>query len=175
MKTLHLLRHAKSSWTEPGLADHDRPLNGRGRRAAVAVAQHLVDANILPDLVLCSTALRTRQTLDLILPAIKPPKIVLDRQLYDAGFERLLDYLRGLPDEAESILLIGHNPGVHALALMLAHPQSAARLPSHDDKFPTAALASFHIAGRWPKLRPHRAAVMAFVTPRGLSPDDEAA
>lgn len=173
MTSLHLLRHAKSSWSEPGLADHERPLTRRGRRAAQAIARHLVDANIVPDLVLCSTALRTRQTLDLILPAIKPPKIILDRQLYEASERRLLDYLRELPDGAESVLLIGHNPGLQALALVLAHPDSAGALPPRLGKFPTGALASFRVGVRWPKLRPRCAEVIGFVTPQQLMPADE--
>jgi phosphohistidine phosphatase len=165
VKTLNLLRHTKSSWSEPSLADHDRPLTKRGRRAAAAMGRHLVAANIVPDLVLCSTALRTRQTLDLILPAIKPPKIILDRQLYEASQRRLLDYLRDLPDGADSVLLIGHNPGLHTLALILAQPDTAAKLPPRLAKFPTGALASFRLAGRWQKLRPHGAEVTGFVTP----------
>lgn len=171
MRTLHLLRHAKSSWSDPGLADHDRPLSGRGRRAAGLVARHFVDANIVPDLVLCSTALRAHQTLDLILPAIKPPKIILDRQLYDAGERQMLDYLRGLPEGAEAVLLIGHNPGLHLLAATLAQPDSSAALPARGGKFPTAALASFRFAGPWPTLQARRAALAAFVTPRDIDPD----
>lgn len=173
MKTLHLLRHGKSSWSEPGIADHERPLTRRGRRAAQAIARHLVDANIVPDLVLCSTALRTRQTLDLILPSIKPPKIIIDRQLYEASERRLLDYLRELPDGAESVLLIGHNPGLQSLALTLAGRNSAGAPPETLGKFPTGALASFKIDGRWPKLRAHSAEVTGFVTPQQLMPADE--
>ena len=170
MKTLHLLRHAKSSWSEPGLPDHERPLNRRGRRAGQAIGRHLVDANIVPDLVLCSTSLRTRQTLDLILPAIKPPKIVLDRQLYEASAARLLDYLKELPEAAEVVLLIGHNPGLHELALSLAAPTTVGALPPRLAKFPTGALASFQIAGRWAKLRAQGAAVSGYLTPHQLLP-----
>lgn len=172
MKAIHLLRHAKSSWSEPGLADHDRPLSGRGRRAAELMARHLADANIVPDLVLCSTALRAHQTLDLILPAIKPPKIILDRQLYDAGERQMLDYLRDLPDGADAVLLIGHNPGLQLLAATLAKPESSVALPARGDKFPTAALASLRFAGPWPKLQAHRAALTAFVMPRDIGPDE---
>lgn len=172
VKAIHLLRHAKSSWSEPGLADHDRPLSGRGRRAAGVVARYLADANIMPDLVLCSTALRAHQTLDLILPAIKPPKIIIDRELYDAGERLLLDYIRDLPDAVEAVLLIGHNPGLQLLAMTLAQPGSKTALPEQDGKFPTAALASFQFAGSWPTLQPHRAALTAFITPRDIGPDE---
>jgi phosphohistidine phosphatase len=85
MKTLHLLRHAKSSWKDPGLDDHDRPLSKRGRETAGAIAAYLRRAKIAPDLVICSTAVRARQTLDPIAKAIKPPKVILERELYEVA------------------------------------------------------------------------------------------
>ena len=82
MKSLHLLRHAKSSWKDPGLNDHDRPLSKRGRQTAKMMAAYLRRAKIAPDLVICSTAMRARQTLDPIARAKKPPKVVIEREIY---------------------------------------------------------------------------------------------
>ncbi|HYM04894.1 MAG TPA: histidine phosphatase family protein [Stellaceae bacterium] len=165
MKTLHLLRHAKSSWKDTGLDDHERPLSKRGRRAAEALRADMRRAAIAPDIVLCSTALRARQTLDLVAPALKPPKVVLDRAIYDAGPARLLKYLAQLPEGADCALLIGHNPALHSLALTIADAASTARLPPADGKFPTGALASFRFSGPWRALAPHSAVLTAYVVP----------
>jgi phosphohistidine phosphatase len=85
MKTLHLLRHAKSSWKDRGLDDRDRPLSKRCRETARAIAAYLRRAKIAPDLVICSTAVRARQTLDPIAKAIKPPKVILEREIYEVA------------------------------------------------------------------------------------------
>ena len=121
MRSLYLLRHAKSSWADPALSDHERPLAPRGRRDAKRIAAHLLELGIAPELVLCSTALRTRETLELIRPALDAAAIVeLEAALYAAWAETLLERLREVPDERRSVMLIGHNPGLEDLALMLA-------------------------------------------------------
>src|SRR5262245_29809534 len=117
MATLHLLRHAKSSWDDPALPDHERPLAPRGRRDAKLIADHLLRERIAPELVLCSPALRTRQTLELVRP---PGTIELEDALYGASSEELLARLRTVPGSVESVMLIGHNPGLQDLALDLA-------------------------------------------------------
>ncbi|HEX7967052.1 MAG TPA: histidine phosphatase family protein [Stellaceae bacterium] len=164
MKTVHLLRHAKSSWKDPALADHDRPLAKRGRKAAKTIAAYLKERRIAPDLVICSTAARARQTFEPIAKAIKPPKVVLEEGIYEVAERELWQYLRALPEEAESVLLIGHNPGMHDLALALADAASRRRLPPPEGKFPAGAMASFRFDGRWKELRPGRAALAAFAT-----------
>jgi phosphohistidine phosphatase len=169
MKTVHLLRHAKSSWKDPALDDHDRPLAKRGRAAAKTVAAYLKRRGIVPDLVVCSTATRARQTFKPIAKAIKPPEIVLEDGVYAVPERALLRYLRALPERAGSVLLIGHNPGLHALALALADAASRRRLPPADGKFPTGALASFRFAGRWKELRPGSAALAGFATPKEMA------
>ena len=121
MKSLHLLRHAKSSWKHPGLNDHDRPLSKRGRQTAKMMAAYLRRAKIAPDLVICSTAMRARQTLDPIAKATKPPKVVLEREIYGGAQRALWEQLWNLPKSAKSVLLIGHNPALQDLALELAH------------------------------------------------------
>ncbi len=171
MRTLHLLRHAKSSWRDETLDDHDRPLSKRGRRAARALAGHVARLRLQPDLVLCSSALRARQTLDLLAAALKPPKVLVERELYDAGSRRLLHYLRELPESALCVLLVGHNPALHELALALADTPSIRQLPSRDEKFPTGALASFRLSGSWGMLVPHGATLLAYVTPADVVSD----
>src|SRR6266849_4228879 len=107
VKTIYLLRHAKSSWGNAELEDHDRPLSKRGRRSAGAVAAYLKRSQIAPYLVVCSSAERARQTLDLVSPAIKPSKVILDRNVYEAGPRKLMKYLCQLPETAETVFLIG--------------------------------------------------------------------
>ena len=165
VKTLHLLRHAKSSWKQPELADHDRPLSKRGRRAAEAMAHRFAELDT-PDLVLCSTALRTRQTLKRL--ALKPAKVVLIEAIYSGGNRELMQLLSDLPESAGTVLLIGHNPALHRLALALATTRSVRRLPARDEKFPTGALATFEFAGPWRELQAGKAAVIAYVTPGDL-------
>lgn len=165
MKTLHLLRHAKSSWKFADLDDHDRPLNKRGRQAAAALAEQLRAGKVRPDLVLCSTALRARQTLDPLATALAPRRIILDRALYSAAPHALLKYLRETPEEVRELLLIGHNPALHELALLVSDHAALARLPGAGDKFPTAALASFAVKDGWAALRPQSARLAAYVVP----------
>jgi phosphohistidine phosphatase len=163
MSRLYLLRHAKSSWSDPGLADHDRPLAPRGRRAAKAIGRYLREQDVEPALVLCSTAARTRETLKRIDVDRREERI--ERGLYGAGAEALLARLREVPDEVPSVMLIGHNPGVQDLALLLARP--GPELRALEAKFPTAALASFAVAG-WSTLGPGTAELIDFVRPRDL-------
>jgi phosphohistidine phosphatase len=166
MKTLHLLRHAKSSWNDPDLDDHDRPLSKRGRETARAIAAYLRRAKIAPDLVICSTAVRARQTLDPITKAIKPPKVVLERGIYEVAQEKIWKHLWKLPESADCVLLIGHNPGLHDLALALADAGSAELVPPRGGKFPTGALASFRFDGAWKAVQLHSARLFSYATPK---------
>ena len=128
MKRLYLLRHAKSSWDDPTLADHDRPLAPRGRRAAKVMAEHLGRKGIAPELVLCSPSRRTRQTLKRLVPALgKSADVQIEFPLYAAPEADLLEVLHEVPDEVESVMLIGHNPGIQDLGLSLARPALRAR------------------------------------------------
>jgi phosphohistidine phosphatase len=168
MKRLYLLRHAKSSWKHPGLADHDRPLAGRGRRAAKAVARHLRAEGIDPELVLCSTARRARETLERIEPALGRGAVRVERELYGAGADALLEHLRGVPDAVGSVLVIGHNPGLQQLALGLARPAPA--VAELEAKYPTAGLASLVFEGlSWRDLDRGSAELAGFVRPRDLA------
>ena len=163
VKRLVLVRHAKSSWADPDLDDHDRPLNGRGRRAAVRVGRHLRGAGLVPDLVLCSSAVRTRATLDrFAFPS--GTTVSIEDPLYGAGADALLQRLRVVPDDVRSVLLLGHNPGVEDLAALLVDDRHV--LP---EKYPTAAVADLRLSiGRWDALAPGVGRLDGFVTPRGL-------
>ncbi|MGO8916480.1 MAG: SixA phosphatase family protein [Stellaceae bacterium] len=169
MKTLHLLRHAKSSWKDLALDDHERPLSKRGRAAAKDMAKYMERAKIAPDIVLCSTAIRARQTLAPIAKRVKPAQVVLERGIYEVSQRELWTYLRALPEEAQAVLVIGHNPGLHDLALALADGGSRHQLPAPEGKFPTGALATFSIKGSWKGMRPHRARLVSFIQPAHLT------
>jgi phosphohistidine phosphatase len=167
MKFLYLLRHAKSSWKEPSLDDHDRPLNKRGRQAAKIMATYLRRSEITPDLVICSTATRAKQTLDPIIKAVNPPKIILERKIFVGAQQGLWEQLWNIPKRAKSVLLIGHNPALQNLAPELA--QTGKPLPFAGDKFPTGAMASFRFRGAWKALEPHGAELFSFITPMTLA------
>jgi phosphohistidine phosphatase len=172
VKTLVLLRHAKSAWGDPRLDDHDRPLNGRGERAAKAMADHIAAKVPRPDLILCSTAMRTRQTLAPLLKRLDSPQppISLESGLYLASEDVLLDHLRAVPDGAVTVLLIGHNDGIGQLAADMAGsgpPDALARLR---DKYPTGALAVFRVPdGPWSDLAPGSGELVEFMRPRDVA------
>ena len=169
MHALHLLRHAKSSWADETLDDHDRPLSKRGRHDANAIARHLAGRGGTPDLLLSSTAARARATFAPLLERLKPRRILLDRTLYLVPGPALLEHLRNTDEDVGSALLVGHNPGLHELALMLRDPESPVELPPLSGKFPTGALASFRFATAWRRLKPRAATLIAYVTPRELA------
>jgi phosphohistidine phosphatase len=168
MKRVYLLRHAKSSWKDDSLADRDRPLAGRGKRAAKAVARHLEAEGIRPDLVLCSPARRTRETLELLEGAFADgAELTFDEALYGASESELLARLKELREEVGSVMLIGHNPGLEELALALA--ADGAGLDRMSEKYPTAALATIDLpARRWSTVRRGSGTLVAFVRPKDL-------
>jgi phosphohistidine phosphatase len=175
VKRLYLLRHAKSSWGDPHLSDHDRPLAPRGRRAATRIGRHLRPAGIEPEEVLCSTAARARQTLDAVLPFLDPHVTVhIEDEIYRADSDELLERLREVSPTVASVMLIGHNPGMQELALTLANDgdgdgdgnQLTARLA---EKFPTAGLAAFAVpTDEWTELGRAPARLKRFLVPREL-------
>jgi phosphohistidine phosphatase len=170
LRHLWLLRHAKSSWDDPGLDDHDRPLSPRGERAAAAMASHLSASGVQPRLVLCSSALRARQTLGLVLASLGNRgalAIEIDPELYtfDAGV--LLERLRSVPDSVTSLLLVGHNPAVQELALLVAaHGALRDRVAA---KLPTGAVVTIALADDpWSTLGEGNAEIEGLVVPRDL-------
>lgn len=169
MRQLLLLRHAKSCWDDPTLNDHDRPLDAEGQAAASRLA--LPRLGLQPDLVLVSTARRTRETLERLPPLAGNPEIRCLTELYLASPAQILDVLGELPPTTGSVLVIAHNPGLHDLAMILMGSHAASLgLPGSQRLargFPTAALAEFSIAGSWQSL-PDTSRLIRFLTPLDL-------
>jgi len=170
MKTVILLRHAKSSWTDPNLDDHDRPLSKRGKAAAPVIAQWLAHRAHLPDTVLCSSSRRTRQTVKRmakVLPALPEP--VIDADLYHAAPDRMLECLARLPESCESVLLVGHQPGLSAFARRLANGDVRPRCQRAFEHFPTAAAAVLEFdIDRWSALSYRSARFVDFAKPKEI-------
>lgn len=172
MLTLALLRHAKSAWDDPRVDDFDRPLASRGAAAASAMGAYLARERLEPDLVLCSTAARARDTLALVLPELgsPAPQAVYDEFLYLAAPATLLDRLRRIADGARRVLMIGHNPGLHALALDLVGGGGQGDITALATRFPTAALAVIAFPAKsWRAVRPAGGKLLRYMTPRGLA------
>jgi phosphohistidine phosphatase len=167
-KRLFVLRHAKSSWDDPGLDDHDRPLAPRGRRAVSVLASHVRNEGIDPALVLCSTARRTRETLEGVSP---PGEWVIEPELYGASADGLLNRLHQVSEEVPSVMVVGHNPALQMLVLRLASRSdgTAAELEDVQRKFPTGALATLEFEGAWSTAAPGCATLVAYVKPKQLS------
>jgi phosphohistidine phosphatase len=169
VKTLYLLRHAKSSWDDPGLDDRDRPLAPRGRRAAKRIAAHLRRSGIAPELVLCSPARRTRDTLERIATALPDPPVKFEPGLYAASEGHLLEVVQGVAPDVESLLVIGHNPGLHDLALSLAGRGDSDTLERLREKLPTGALATLTFTvTAWADVGPGEGELVGYVLPRQL-------
>lgn len=139
MKTVLLLRHAKSSWKKPDLADHDRPLNERGKSEALAIGRLLRSNDLVPDFIVSSTAKRARRTADLVMSASDyAGDVALKRSLYDGGPDAYFEALAALPDHVNTVLLVGHNPDLENVV---------ERLTAWSEELSTAALvqATFEI------------------------------
>ncbi len=177
MRQLLLLRHAKSSWDDPGLSDHARPLNARGRRAAAAMAGAMRDLGLQPDLVIVSSARRTLQTLEALMPFDDHALVEPMDALYLAPASLLLEGVRKVPETVRSVLMIGHNPGLHELALALAGEAAAPGAKGAAGRlaegFPTAALAEFTIAAPWRAVSEGGGRLVRFLSPRDLLGDAE--
>jgi phosphohistidine phosphatase len=172
VKTILLLRHAKSAWSDPRLDDHERPLNRRGEQAAKAMAAHIARREPRPDLILCSTALRTRQTLAPLIKLLDAPAppIALEKGLYLASEDFLMAHLQAVGDEVATVLLIGHNDGIWHLAEALARSGTADALAALREKYPTGTLATLRCPdGPWRDLAAGGAELVAFVRPRDLA------
>jgi phosphohistidine phosphatase len=167
VKTLLVLRHAKSSWDEASLDDHDRPLAPRGRKALPLLARHLQHRVTPPELVLCSSAERARETLAGVARALGGPRVEIEGALYMAGADSLLDRLRSLPADTGVVMLVGHNPGLQSLVLALASEGDA--LGEVRAKFATGALATIELdVDTWADVAPGTGRLTGLVTPRAL-------
>lgn len=166
---LFVLRHAKSSWNNSYLADHDRPLAPRGRRAAEALAGHVATIDPPPALVLCSTARRAQDTLEPVrsrLPATTD--VLFEDDLYGAPAPELLARLRQVAEDTPSVMLVGHNPGLEDLVRGLGRDGDPGLIARIHTKFPTGALATLVFDGPWNVLGSGIATVEAYVVPGDL-------
>ena len=171
MRRLILLRHAKSD-RPAGVADHERPLNDRGRRAAPAVGAHLAEAGLRPDLALVSTATRTRETWEALSAALGAPEVRWHREIYEAPAERILGVIRGAPEAAATVIVVGHNPGLGDLAIALAGEEPRAARNRLTLEFPTAAYVVIDFdTDRWADIAPGQGRLDRFVRPRDIDPD----
>lgn len=170
MRTLLLMRHAKSSWERPDLDDVDRPLAPRGRKTAPLIARHLKEQGLVPDVVLCSPALRVQETWQLMSPVLGGEVAAKTlRGLYPGAPSRLLEALRRLPDEPLRALLIGHNPGLGAFAVSLAGSGPQKALQQMGTKFVTAGLAVITLEiDHWRELAAEGGRLERFVRPKDL-------
>ncbi len=161
MKTVWLFRHAKSSWHDLSLSDHERPLAPRGRKAAKRIRRYAAENGVRPELVLCSTAVRARDTLERVAPGLGDPTVELDGGIYHASAAHLLDRLAALDDRIARVMLVGHDPGLHDLACLLA--------PPGPERLPTAALAELELSiEAWAETRRGCGRLARLVLPRGL-------
>ncbi len=176
MLTLSLLRHAKSSWDRPGLDDFDRPLAKRGQTAAPQVGAALAAMGVNPDLILCSTAARARETLDLVLPklASPPPEVKFDETLYMAAPSDLLACIHNVESPLNGrpmrhVMVVGHNPGLEELAMMLVGSGAEDDVAAIAEKFPTAAVAIIAFDTEdWSLIEGGRGRLEHFLTPSRL-------
>jgi phosphohistidine phosphatase len=175
MLSLILLRHAKSSLADTGQADLDRPLNDRGKRAAVAVGRYMASNKLVPHLVLCSPARRTRETWGLVARELAAtPEVLVAVEIYNSGDgTALMECLRHKAGAAQSVLLVGHNPSIGELAQTLAGTGSEKLRERLEKKYPTAALAVFSFdLGNWESLAAGTGTLLRFVQPRDVIDDD---
>lgn len=171
MTTLLLLRHAKSSWDDTGLADIDRPLNDRGLRAAPVMGRYMASRTLFPDRILCSSAKRTRETLGLILGHLRSDsEVTITDRLYWNSEDSYLPVIGELAGPSRTVLVIGHNPGIHDTALEAVGAGDPTIHSALAEKFPTCALAVITVPGPdWPAIVPGSGMLRDFVRPRDLT------
>jgi phosphohistidine phosphatase len=170
MLTLSLLRHAKSSWKAPALPDQDRPLATRGESDAPLMGKAMAERGIDPDLVLCSSARRTRDTLALVLPELKvEPKIVYEDQLYHPTAAALLARVNEIQPGSSRVMLVGHNPEIQSFALDLVGAGAKHLRDRLRERFPTAGLAVINFpAGLWSSVTVNSGTLNLFLSPKDL-------
>lgn len=168
MKRLSLLRHAKAAWDDSTLRDRDRPLAPRGRKAAKRIERWVRKHDVRPQLVVCSSAVRARQTLERVVPSLGEPEVWFEVTLYAASAHTLLARVRALSEEVDHAMLVGHNPGLMDLALLLSAPGPNRKRARSN--VPTGALVELEMeAERWADVAPGEARMTRFVVPRELA------
>jgi phosphohistidine phosphatase len=171
---LMLLRHAKSEKAEPGQRDHERRLNDRGERDAETIGAYLARHGLLPDLVAVSTSQRTRQTWEHVAAMLSAtPPANFEERLYDARAEAILAVVKETKPAVRTLMVIGHNPGLHEGARLLIASGDVEARERLNEGLPTTGLAVIDFAGKdWRKLHPHGGRLERFVTPRSLAAAD---
>jgi phosphohistidine phosphatase len=170
MKRLMLLRHAKSDWSA-AVPDHDRQLNQRGREAADRMGRYIADSSLIPDRILCSTALRAVETLSLVQPHLTPaPDVIKLAEIYNFGTGTgLLDVIRQNGGDAATLLLIGHNPAIEGLADLLSGTGDEEAMNQLAIKYPTAGLSVITLdISDWEQIEPSCGHLASFVRPKQL-------
>lgn len=173
MKTLILLRHAKSGWDDGVARDFDRGLNAKGMRAARTVGRRLRDDAVRPEALFASPARRVRETLEGVWAGYGTRlPVTFEKRLYLAPVDLLIELVRHAPPEAGTVLVAGHNPGLEELVLALVPHDPADRLRDDvEEKFPTASVATIALdIGDWMEAAPGRGRLVRFVRPRDLDP-----
>ena len=170
MRRLILLRHAKSDRSRPGERDHDRVLAKRGRESAPRMGAYMASHGLRPDLVICSTAARTRETWELVAPAFdEPPPVVFDQRVYANNPDVLLDIITGTKTDVHLLMLIGHNPSFQVLADLLSASGHGDARRQLREKFPTAGLAVIDFpVDAWERVHPRSGRLDRLVTPGSL-------
>lgn len=170
MKTLILLRHAKSGWGDPVQRDFDRPLNAKGRRAARTIGRELRDRQVGFDAVLASPAVRVVETIEVVSEGYgRPIRAVYDDRVYLASARTLLAVVHGADDRVDRLLLVGHNPGLERLAMLLTRDDGLRR--EVEAKYPTATVAEIRLpAEHWRDVEPGSGRLEHFIRPRDLDP-----
>jgi len=172
LKTLHLLRHAKTIEGPLHGTDHARFLTPRGVKAAKLLGEHLTATGISVDRVFCSTARRARETYELIAPTLKGATVAFRDRLYLVEASDLLEFIHGLPDKADSIMIVGHNPGLHHIAVNLSKTATrgkAEALTALREKFPTGTLCTLQFdLAHWRDVNAATGTLTAFVRPKDL-------
>ena len=173
MKRLTLLRHAKSTWDDPVTRDFDRPLNAKGKRAARTVGRHMREAGLTFDQVTASPAVRVVETLAAVAEGYgRPLAPDWNKRVYLASAATLLEIVQETPDDASSLLLVGHNPGMEDMVLLLVPDRDEDHARDQvEEKYPTASLAEIEIdVKRWADVREGAGTLTRFVRPRDLDP-----
>ena len=174
-KRLFVIRHAKSSWADRTLSDHDRPLTHRGKEAAYRMGEDLANRSVLPTLVLCSPALRTRMTWQIMSMKIdlaRHPSLMYVQDFYHADADELLAGVRRYGDEHQAVGLVGHNFSVRDLVMMLVPDGDRRKVDKQLGKFPTAAIAELKLdIDSWSHLEAGKGRLVRYMTPKKLGRD----
>ena len=164
MKTLYLVRHAKSSWENPGLGDAERPLMGKGIRKSKLVIESLQKKQIIPDLIISSPAVRAIETARIFARGLGYPeeKIMIERKIYEGNYDHILDIIYGTSNKIDSLMLFGHNPTFSNLANLLVHPGI--------DDMPTSAVVGISFAAdKWEDVPNAKSRLLFVFTPKNLN------